>query len=653
MNLELLNYELKTTNNGILVLYINIQHLYKRPTKVKTLHQQTPYHRKFIRYKARILGFATYFKFFTFLILNKKNKSIYTKSNGIILLTKKDMHNWLIRVLVKKPRCLIKTSCLTTFLRQAKLTFQPFVKKYKIYNFYKNLYLNTKRTSSFLPLYKTKTNLLLIKNKKKVNFQKNWIQRDVFKKKILLNRITARNKFFSKLYYPKIFLKHWRRNFKKTLRQKTQTIYLFKNKLVKKKLEKEFRTSRFFKKELYFLRNTPQKIRYKNVITKIYFYVLKKKLTKKQFYILKKHFAKFKRFYNFNYARTKPIYLKYFILNPKVKNLIFKKIYFNKHKIIYLYKVYKNLRCKNKSFKQYISFIFRHKKYARFPNKYKKIKFAKPQIHKKKNNKYLNKNLPISLIYKEYSKYSKLMKSTSLKVFRPRLQIWKKERYSKKKIVKTRGGIMPRKKIPFSSYKYEKKLKWQEKRSLTILKWPTFIWFFKMELILNKFLLKLFNITFLVKFTQNLHKLVSTRKLLWKIEHSYYYNYQKYRNFQFYKFVIRSFFSLYRYGNIFRVTDQIRFYLERIKRKHTYPIRGFTTLFRILKPGNFMFFKLTVTGKVNYRTRSSIYSISQGGIPLNRFNTQMNYSQAIANAKAGSFTIRLTTYNMTTQDIIN
>jgi len=66
-----------------------------------------------------------------------------------------------------------------------------------------------------------------------------------------------------------------------------------------------------------------------------------------------------------------------------------------------------------------------------------------------------------------------------------------------------------------------------------------------------------------------------------------------------------------------------------------------------------MFFKLTVTGKVNYRTRSSIYSISQGGIPLNRFNTQMNYSQAIANAKAGSFTIRLTTYNMTTQDIIN
>ena len=212
---------------------------------------------------------------------------------------------------------------------------------------------------------------------------------------------------------------------------------------------------------------------------------------------------------------------------------------------------------------------------------------------------------------------------------------------------------MIRKKIPFHTYKYEKKLKWQEKRTLTILKWPTYIWFFKMELILNKFLLKIFNITFLVKFTQNLHKLVSTRKLLWKIEHSYYHNYQKYRNFQFYRFVIRSFFSLYRYGNIYRVTDQIRFYLERIKRKHTYPIRGFTTLFRILKPGNFMFFKLTIAGKVNYRTRSCKYIISQGGIPLNRFNTQMNYSQAIANAKAGSFTIRLTTYNMTTQDIIN
>ena len=66
-----------------------------------------------------------------------------------------------------------------------------------------------------------------------------------------------------------------------------------------------------------------------------------------------------------------------------------------------------------------------------------------------------------------------------------------------------------------------------------------------------------------------------------------------------------------------------------------------------------MFFKLTIAGKVNYRTRSCKYIISQGGIPLNRFNTQMNYSQAIANAKAGSFTIRLTTYNMTTQDIIN
>ena len=93
MNLELLNYELKTTNNGILVLYINIQHLYKRPTKVKTLHQQAPYHRKFVRYRAKILGFATYFKFFTFLILNKKKKSIYTKSNGIIVLTKKDIHH--------------------------------------------------------------------------------------------------------------------------------------------------------------------------------------------------------------------------------------------------------------------------------------------------------------------------------------------------------------------------------------------------------------------------------------------------------------------------------------------------------------------------------------------------------------------------------
>ena len=166
-------------------------------------------------------------------------------------------------------------------------------------------------------------------------------------------------------------------------------------------------------------------------------------------------------------------------------------------------------------------------------------------------------------------------------------------------------------------------------------------------MILSRILFKLFRITFLIKLTQNLHKIISIKKLVRKIERSYYYNYQKYRNFQFYKYVIRPFCSLYRYGNIDKVTTQIRFYLERIKRKHTYPIRAFTALFRILKPARYLFFKLQISGKINYRTRSRVYIVSQGGIPLNRFNTQMSYSQAVANAKAGSFMIKLTTYNMT------
>lgn len=66
-----------------------------------------------------------------------------------------------------------------------------------------------------------------------------------------------------------------------------------------------------------------------------------------------------------------------------------------------------------------------------------------------------------------------------------------------------------------------------------------------------------------------------------------------------------------------------------------------------------LYFRLEVNGKVNYRTRTRSFVIAQGGIPLNRFNTQMDYSQAVANAKAGTFSIKLTTLNIKTQDIVN
>ena len=51
---------------------------------------------------------------------------------------------------------------------------------------------------------------------------------------------------------------------------------LFKNKLIKKRLEKELQTSRFFKKELHSLRRKKLKIRNKNVTIKILSYFSRK-----------------------------------------------------------------------------------------------------------------------------------------------------------------------------------------------------------------------------------------------------------------------------------------------------------------------------------------------------------------------------------------
>lgn len=64
MKMELVNFELKTTNNGVLILYLNMIYSYKRELTVKKLYRKSPFEFRYNRYMLRLLGFPTYWKFF-------------------------------------------------------------------------------------------------------------------------------------------------------------------------------------------------------------------------------------------------------------------------------------------------------------------------------------------------------------------------------------------------------------------------------------------------------------------------------------------------------------------------------------------------------------------------------------------------------------
>lgn len=165
MNLELLNYELKITNHGILMLYLNIQQPYRRSQPVKKLFKRRKIQFKYRQYRLRILGFETVRRHFYFLLLNNSDKSFMYKKvfSNCFSLTKKDIQNYSLQILFKKMQRLRKRGCLTTLLRFFKLAFQP-TKKHLA--FYKNMFVENKFQRSGIishRLIKMRQNLLKAK----------------------------------------------------------------------------------------------------------------------------------------------------------------------------------------------------------------------------------------------------------------------------------------------------------------------------------------------------------------------------------------------------------------------------------------------------------------------------------------------------------
>jgi len=190
-------------------------------------------------------------------------------------------------------------------------------------------------------------------------------------------------------------------------------------------------------------------------------YNLKKKNYKKQIFILKKYFLLLNNSYLFNNKRTISFFFKKLILNPKVKPLMFNKTFYGKQ-LVKFFKDFKNLTIKKKSFEEYLSFLLGYKKYSKFPKSTNLIKI-KGNILKK----YARLGNKSPFLIKAYIKY--LFNNKFKKKIRLRIKTLETKKHYKTTPIKTRGGAI-RKKVPFHSYKYEKKLKWYIKRNLTILK---------------------------------------------------------------------------------------------------------------------------------------------------------------------------------------
>ena len=248
MKMELLNLELKTTNNGILTMYLNILYSYKRGLSVKKLYRKTPLESRYNRHILRLVGFPTFWKFFRWFILSKNiNKKIYGSAYPLakgLTLTSKDTLNLVMRIFMAKTHNLKffkNTNHLTIFSRHAQWLGQTFGRKQQIYNFYRLLKFYKKKRSCkkkkrVIFLYKFKKILKL--DRKRAKQDSKICKNNVIKKKILQHRIFARNNFNAKLYYSKLFLKHWRRRYKLAISRKIRVLYHYRNKLIKRKLKK-------------------------------------------------------------------------------------------------------------------------------------------------------------------------------------------------------------------------------------------------------------------------------------------------------------------------------------------------------------------------------------------------------------------------------
>ena len=163
-----------------------------------------------------------------------------------------------------------------------------------------------------------------------------------------------------------------------------------------------------------------------------------------------------------------------------------------------------------------------------------------------------------------------------------------------------------------------------------------------------QFLIKrIFNQLFLIKFGQQLHRLISTKYLLSPIGKMHASGFFKFKKVRTIKNIIRSSFLLYKYHNL-EVIMQI---MQKLFRESSKKQRGLFELFKHLtytaKPIMMQNLSLSVRGKINSRPRACKKLIIENYDQLNTigyscFTNNIDYKSEQADAQTGSFFLKIT-----------